>query len=71
MTTKPQTAWAPVSRKSGKVLRDHLGQYATYTTHAAALADCPDYGEVRGVSIRVLPRAKDVKGILKRKRQND
>ena len=47
------------------MLRDHLGQYAIYTTHAAALADCPDYGEVRGVLIRVLPRAKDVKRILK------
>ena len=47
-------AWAPVGKKSGKVLRDLKGQYGIYTHFIDALADCPAYGEVRRVRIRVV-----------------
>lgn len=59
------SAWAAVGKKSGKMLYDLHGQYALYSNFNYAQADCPDYGEIRAVSVRVLPRARDVRGILK------
>lgn len=60
------SAWAAVSKKSGGVLCDLYGHYSIYTEFHMAKADCPPtYGEVRRVSIKVLPKAKDVKGIFK------
>lgn len=59
------SAWAPVGKKSGKVLRNLDGRYAIYTHREDAVMDCPTDGEVRGVSIRVLPKAKTMRGILK------
>lgn len=54
--SKPCSAWAAVGKKSGKVLRNQDGHYAIYTHRDDAVIDCPTYGEVRGVSIRVLPK---------------
>lgn len=55
MKRKPirQQAWAAVSKKSRKPLRDLAGQYAIYTHHATADLDTPAYGEVRRVTIIV------------------
>ena len=46
-------AWAPIGKKSGRVLRDQKGRYAIYTHKADADADCPSYGVVRRVRVRV------------------
>ena len=51
-------AWAAVSKTFGKVLRNGRGHYAIYTHHADANADCPSYGVVRRVRIRVIEEAK-------------
>jgi len=47
-------AWAPVGKKTGKVLCDLDGRYAIYTHRKAAQADCPNYGVVRRVRVRVI-----------------
>lgn len=61
----PVLAWAAVGKKSGKVLRGLDEQYAIYTTGVLAKADCPSYGEVRPVEIRVVGiPARSVRGIL-------
>ena len=53
------SAWAVVGKKSGMVLRDLHGHYSIYTHFHMAKQDCPPtYGEVRGVSIKVLPKEK-------------
>ena len=55
MKLKPRyLAWAAVGKESGKVLRNGMGKYAINTHRAGALADCPSYGEVRRVEIRVI-----------------
>lgn len=59
---RPVSAWAAVSKRSGKVLRDLDGHYAIYTHFTDAEKDCPTGGEVRAVKIRVLPLAINVKG---------
>lgn len=45
------TAWAAVSRKTGRVLKDMKGHYAVYQYRKDAEADCPSYGEVKRVRI--------------------
>lgn len=52
--TIPQIAWAAVGKKSGKVLRNLDGHLAIYIKREYAKADCPTYGEVRRVSLRVI-----------------
>lgn len=47
-------AWAPVSKRSKKVLRDLRGHYAIYTHRADAEADCPDHGRVQRITVRVI-----------------
>lgn len=56
--TRPVSAWAAVGKRSGRVLRSLIGHYAIYTHRQDAEDDCPSYGEVRAVSVRVLPMAR-------------
>jgi len=64
--TQPrQSAWAAVGKKSGKVLWGLGGHYSIHADRAMAELDCPSYGEVRAVSIRVLPKIREMRGILK------
>ena len=50
-------AWAAIGKKSGKVLRDWNGHYGIYAIRSYADADCPSYGVVRRVRIRVIEEA--------------
>jgi hypothetical protein len=50
-------AWAPCT-KSGQVLRDLRGHFAVYTYRKDADQDCPSYGVVRRVRVRVIEGAK-------------
>lgn len=56
--TRAVSAWAVVGKRSGRVLRSLIGHYAIYTHRKDAEIVCTPWGEVRAVSIRVLPRAK-------------
>ena len=51
--TERVSAWAAVGKKSEKVLRDLDGHYSIYTHRKDAEDDCPSYGEVRRVWIKV------------------
>lgn len=53
---KSATAWAAISKRSGKVLRDLGGHYAIYTHHSDANLDCPIYGRVGQVRIREIKK---------------
>lgn len=47
-------AWAAVGKKSGKVLRDLKGHYAIYTHASDAKQECPGYGQLRRVRVKVI-----------------
>ncbi len=47
-------AWAAVGKKSGKVLRDLKGHYAIFTHASDAKQQCPDYGKLRRVRVKVI-----------------
>ncbi len=53
-TPRGVAAWAAVSKTTGKVLRDLAGHYAIYTHISDAKAQCPRYGHVRRVRVRVV-----------------
>ena len=53
-TPSGSLAWAAVGKKSGKVLRDLKGRYAIYTHASDAKADCPKYGSLRRVRVKVI-----------------
>jgi hypothetical protein len=53
-TIRGVLAWAAVGRKSGKVLRDFKGHYAIYTHASDAKQDCPNYGKLRRVRVKVI-----------------
>ena len=56
MKSAKHEAWAVIGR-TGKVLRDLRGHYGIYTHKTDAVADCPAYGNVKRVSIRVVKDA--------------
>lgn len=61
--SKRITAWAAISKRTGHILRNMSGHYAVYTRESSAEWDCPDYGKVVRVVVRVVkPSARGEHG---------
>ena len=60
MKRKPKCirAWAAVGKRTGKILRDWVGQYGIYNKQHDARLACPDHGIVRQVEIHVINGGK-------------